>query len=137
TEAGTFRADPGPTVLTMPGLLAEALGAVGEALPDRLDLVALDPAYRAHFADGSVLDVHTDADAMEEEVRRTCGPADAAGYRRLRDWLTRLYRAEIEAFIGRNFDSPLDLLGADLVRLAALGGFGRLGRRVARYLPDE
>lgn len=135
--SGTYRLDTGPTVLTMPELLDEALAAVGERLADRLDLVALHPAYRACFADGSAIDVHTDAAAMEEEVRRTCGPAAAAGYTRLRGWLTRLYRAEIERFIGSNLDSPLDLLTPELVRLAGLGGFGRLGPHVARLLPDE
>ena len=129
--------DTGPTVLTMPDLLDEAFAAVGERAADRLDLVELDPGYRAHFADGSTIDVHTDAAAMEAEVRRVCGPAAAAGYRRLRGWLTELYRAEIDTFIGANHDSPLDLLGPDLLRLARLGGFGRLGPRVARFLPDE
>ncbi|MGE3287962.1 MAG: phytoene desaturase family protein [Pseudonocardia sp.] len=137
TPRGTYRLDTGPTVLTMPELLDEALAAVGERLTDRLDLVALDPAYRACFADGSTIDVHADAVAMEAEVRRVCGPAAASGYRRLRAWLTRLYEVEIDAFIGRNFDSPLDLVGPDLARLAALGGFGRLGQTVAALLPDE
>jgi phytoene desaturase len=137
TAAGTYRVDPGPTVLTMPELLDEALAAVGEKVEERLDLVELDPAYRTHFADGSTIDVHTDAAAMEEEVRRVCGPDSAAGYRRLRTWLTTLYRAEIDRFIGANFDSPMSLLGPDLARLGALGGFGRLAPRVARYLPDE
>jgi phytoene desaturase len=137
TAAGTFRVDPGATVLTMPELLDEAFGAVGEKAAERLDLVELDPAYRTRFADGSTIDVHTDAEAMEDEVRRTCGPDSAAGYRQLRTWLGRLYRAEIDRFIGANFDSPLGVLGPDLARLAALGGFGRLAPRVARYLPDE
>jgi phytoene desaturase len=137
TADGTYRVDPGPTVLTMPDLLAEPFAAVGEKLEERLDLVELDPAYRTHFADGSTIDVHTDAAAMEEEVRRTCGPDSAAGYRKLRDWLTRLYRVEIDRFIGGNHDSPLGLVGPDLARLAALGGFGRLGPRIAKYLPDE
>ena len=137
TPQGRYRVDTGPTVFTMPGLLEAALDAVGERLTDRLDLVALHPAYRARFADGSTIDVHTDPDAMEAEIRATCGAADAAGYRRLRGWLTRLYRAEIDSFIGANFDSPLDLVGPDLARLAALGGFGRLGPRIARLLPDE
>ena len=137
TDAGTYRVDPGPTVLTMPSLLQEAFGAVGEKFEERLDLVELDPGYRARFADGSTIDVHTDADAMEQEIRRVCGPDSAAGYGRLRTWLTQLYRAEIDRFIGANFDSPLGLLGPDLARLAALGGFGRLAPRIARYLPDE
>jgi phytoene desaturase len=89
-----YRFDTGPTVLTMPDLVAEALGAVGEELADRLDLVRLDPAYRASFADGSSLDVHTDADAMTAAVREFAGPAEAAGYQRLRAWLTELYQRE-------------------------------------------
>ncbi len=137
TARGTWRMDPGPTVLTMPELLAEAFAAVGQTLEQRLDLVRLDPAYRAHFADGSTIDVHTDAAAMAEEIGRTCGPASVAGYQRLRAWLTDLYRVEIDRFIGGNHDSPLGLLGPDLVRLAALGGFGRLGPKIAGYLPDE
>jgi phytoene desaturase len=136
-DGGTYRVDTGPTVLTMPELLDDALRAVGDSLAARLDLVRLDPAYRATFADGSSLDVHTDADAMEAEVRDVCGPAAAAGYVELRRWLTELYETEIDTFIGANFDSPLDLLGGDLLRLARLGGFGRLGPRIARYLPDE
>jgi phytoene desaturase len=134
---GTYHVDPGPTVLTMPELLDEALTAVGERLDERLDLVPLDPAYRARFADGSTIDVHTDAEAMAEEVRAVCGPAAAAGYERVRAWLTRLYEVEIDRFIGANHDSALGLVGPDMARLAALGGFGRLGPRVARMLPDE
>ena len=137
SDRGTYRVDTGPTVLTMPELLDEAFRAVGGRLEERLDLVRLSPAYRARFADGSTIDVHTDAAAMAEEVRATCGPAAAAGYERTREWLTRLYRVEIDRFIGANHDSPLGLLGPDLARLAALGGFGRLGPRVARMLPDE
>src|SRR6266513_859974 len=54
---GGYRFDTGPTVLTMPDLIADALACVGERLEDRLALVRLDPAYRAFFADGSSLDV--------------------------------------------------------------------------------
>ncbi|MGH3753045.1 MAG: phytoene desaturase family protein [Pseudonocardiaceae bacterium] len=137
-----YRLDTGPTVLTMPELVDEALAAVGDSLAARLDLVALHPAYRARFADGSVIDVHTDADAMEAEVRAVAGPREADGYRRLRHWLTRLYQVEIGRFIGGNFDSPLDLVAGrdavrDLATLAALGGFGRLGTQVGRFLHDE
>lgn len=138
---GGYRVDTGPTVLTMPDLIDEALAAVGDSVAGRLDLVPLDPAYRARFADGSVIDVHTDAEAMEAEVRAVAGAREADGYRRLRRWLTRLYQVEIGRFIGANFDSPLDLVAGreavrDLATLAALGGFGRLGPRIARFLHD-
>ncbi|HVE95482.1 MAG TPA: phytoene desaturase family protein [Pseudonocardiaceae bacterium] len=137
-----YRLDTGPTVLTMPELVDEALAAVGDSVAARLDLVALHPAYRARFADGSVIDVHTDAAAMEAEVRAVAGPQEAKGYRRLRHWLTRLYQVEIGRFIGGNFDSPLDLVASrdairELATLAALGGFGRLGSQIGRFLHDE
>src|SRR5690242_2854201 len=95
---GGYHIDTGPTVLTMPEIADEAFHAVGASLRDRVELIPLHPAYRASFADGSTLDVHTDADAMEAEVERFAGPAEAAGYRRLRHWLTELYRAERHRF---------------------------------------
>ncbi|MFI0787565.1 phytoene desaturase family protein [Streptomyces lydicus] len=137
TDRLGYRIDTGPTVLTMPDLIDEAFAAVGERRTDRLELRELHPAYRARFADGSELDVHTDAEAMEAEVERFAGPAAAHGYRRLRRWLTQVYAAQHRRFIDTNFDSPLQLLHPDLVRLAALGGFGRLDARIARFLPDE
>jgi phytoene desaturase len=136
-DAGGYRFDTGPTVLTMPDLLAEPLAAVGEELSDRLDLVRLDPAYRAAFADGSALDVHTDADAMTDAVAAFAGPAEAAGYRRLRAWLTELYQREFSQFIAANFDSPLSLVTPNLARLAGLGAFRRLEPAIGRFIADE
>ena len=142
TEIDGFSIDTGPTVLTMPDLFNEALGAVGRRLEDMVTLIKLDPAYRARFADGTHLDVHSDPEAMETELREKAGAATAAGYRRLRAWLTELYEVEIGRFIGSSFDSPLDMVSsraalADMARLTRLGGFGRLGPKVASFLPDE
>ncbi|CAM5655020.1 D-amino acid dehydrogenase [Streptomyces griseorubiginosus] len=132
-----YRIDTGPTVLTMPHLADEAFAAVGDSLRARVDLLPLHPAYRARFADGSTLDVHTDAEAMETEIERFAGAREADGYRRLRVWLEKLYRGQMRRFIDANFDSPLQLLHPDLGRLAALGGFGRLDARIGRFLGDE
>ncbi|MFH9613587.1 phytoene desaturase family protein [Streptomyces pratensis] len=135
-ELGGYRVDTGPTVLTMPHLADEAFAAVGDSLHRRVELVPLHPAYRARFADGSALDVHTDGDAMESEVRRFAGASEAAGYRRLRRWLEKLHQAQMRRFIDTNFDSPFQLLHPDLARLAALGGFGRLDPQIGRFLSD-
>ena len=132
-----YRMDTGPTVLTMPDLVDETLGAVGESLTGRLELNRLEPAYHAMFADGSELDVHTDADAMSQEVARFAGPAEAEGYQRLRAWLTELYEVEFGRFIAANFDSPLSLATPALGRLAAMGAFRRLEPAIGRFLRDE
>ncbi|MFF0817028.1 phytoene desaturase family protein [Rhodococcus sp. NPDC003318] len=136
--------DSGATVLTMPELVADALGAVGAdaaSVTPPLLIRQLDPSYHARFADGTALRVHADADAMAAEVERVCGPAEAGRYRRLRAWLATIFDAEFDSFMDANFDSPLDLLATgrarrDLWTLVRNGGFGRLGPKVARLVHD-
>ncbi|MGE2732344.1 phytoene desaturase family protein [Mycolicibacterium vaccae] len=132
-----YRIDTGPTVLTMPDIIDDAFAAVGESLTDSVALQQVYPAYRAKFADGSELAVHTDGGAMATEIERFAGRAEADGYLRLREWLTRLYRAEFDGFIANNFDSPLSLLTPQLARLVALGAFRRWEPMVRRFLKDE
>lgn len=131
-----YQLDTGPTVLTMPDIIAEAFAAVGENCSDRLELMTVDPAYRAQFADGSSLDVHSDADLMADAIAEFAGAAQAQGYRKLRDWLTRLYQTEFDGFISENFDSPLSLVNTQLAKLAALGGFRKWDTMVGRYIDD-
>jgi phytoene desaturase len=135
-EVDGYRFDTGPTVLTMPDLIADALDSVGERMADWLDLRPVDPLYRAYYPDGSTLDVHSDPEAMAEEVARCFGPAEAAGYRRYVEFVSRLYRYEMRDFIDRNIDSPLDLLTPNLARLVAAGGLRRLAPKVGQYLKD-
>ncbi|MDT5303222.1 MAG: phytoene desaturase [Mycobacterium sp.] len=136
-DVAGYLLDTGPTVLTMPDIIDEAFAAVGESITDRLDLLPVTPAYRASFADGSALDVHSDAEAMTAEVERFAGNREADGYRQLRRWLTRLYEVEFDGFIASNFDSPLSLLTPQLAQLAAMGGFRRWDRMVRRFITDE
>ena len=135
-ELSGYRFDTGPTVLTMPDLIADAFDCVGERMEDWLDLQPVDPLYRAFYPDGSSLDVHADTDATAAEIERVCGGPEAAGYRRYVDFVSELYRLEMRDFIDRNIDSPLDLITPDLARLVALGGFRRLAPKVRQFLRD-
>ncbi|MGB8652339.1 MAG: phytoene desaturase family protein [Mycobacteriales bacterium] len=135
-EDAGYAFDTGPTVLTMPDLIADALACVGERLEDWLELLPVEPLYRAFFPDGSTLDVHADTARMADEVRRVCGPQEARGYERYVSFVSRLYRYQMQDFIDRNIDSPLDLLTPDLARLAAVGGFRRLAPKVNGMLKD-
>jgi len=136
TPDGVYRFDPGPTVLTMPDLIADCFDSVGETMENWLDLRPLAPLYRTTFADGSSMDVHADPDAMAEEISRVVGPQEADGFRRYVDFVSTLYRYEMRDFIDRNIDTPLDLLTPNLARLVALGGFRRLAPKVGQYLKD-
>ncbi|MEO8828087.1 phytoene desaturase family protein [Lapillicoccus sp.] len=131
--------DTGPTVMTMPGLLADVVGAVGQRLEDLLPMQRLDPAYRACFADGSEIRVRAGHEAMRAEIEQTCSPADAAAFDDFVRWLRELYDLEMPNFIDRNFDSPLDLLASPktAARLFRMGGFRRLGPVVSQRFKDE
>jgi len=132
-----YKIDTGATVLTMPDIIENAFNAVGASMSDYVEIMPSDPAYRASFADGSTLDVHSDVAAMTAAIEEFAGPEQAAGYLRLRDWLTELYKLEIDGFIGSNFSSPLSLLTPQLARLAAIGGFRGWEKMVSRFITDE
>jgi phytoene desaturase len=132
-----YRFDTGPSVLTMPDIVAGTFAAAGAEMSDHLTLRRIDPAYHARFADGSSLEVHTEGARMEQAVREFAGPREAAGYRRLRAWLTRLHEVEFGRFIDANMDSPLSMVTPDLARLVAMGGFRRLDPAIGTFLRDE
>jgi phytoene desaturase len=128
--------DTGPSVLTMPSLINDAFNCVGEDMKDWLELTPLTPLYRAFYADGSQLDVHADTNEMEAEIAKHISSTEAAGYRRYVDFVTKLYKYEMNDFIDRNIDSPLNLLTPNLARLIALGGFRRLSPKVNQFMKD-
>ncbi len=135
-EKSGYRFDTGPSVLTMPDLIRDALAEVGEELEDWLELMPVSPLYRAFFADGTQLDVHANTAQMEEEISRVIGPEEAAGYGRYVDFVTKLYKYEFNDFIDKNIDSPFHLLTPNLARLVALGGFRHLAPKVNQFLSD-
>jgi phytoene desaturase len=137
-----FTFDTGPTVLTMPDLITDAIRAAtrdsSTALGELLPMRRLDLAYRACFADGSTINVRYGRDAMRDEIAQTCGSVDAAAFDEFVDWLRRLYLIEMSNFIDRNYDSPLGLLSSPraVAQLVRLGAFGRLGAAVRRRFAD-
>lgn len=135
-EKDGYSFDTGPSVLTMPELISDALACVGEDIKDWLDLIPVDPLYRAFYHDGSHLDVHADTKRMQDEIAKTIGGAEAIGYGKYVDFVTKLYKYEMKDFIDRNIDSPLNLLTPNLAKLVALGGFKRLAPKVNQFLKD-
>ena len=133
-----FTFDTGPTVLTMPDLIADALRAVDSDLSALGPLKRLDPAYRARYADGSTIMVRNGREAMRQEIAETCGSLDAAAFEDFVDWLRQLYLVEMPNFIDVNYDSPLGLFKNPLAaaKLLQLGAFRRLGAAVRSHFRD-
>ena len=131
-----YEFDTGPTVLTMPSLIEEPLAAVGERLSDWLELTPLDPAYRAHYPDGSTLDIRTNTVQMAAEISRVCGPREADGYLRFVGFARKLWELERDNFIDRNLDTPVDLVNLNLLKLLGMGGFRRLHAKIGQFFRD-
>lgn len=131
-----FHFDTGPQVLTMPDLIADAFDCVGENMHDWLDLQKVEPLYRAHYHDGSKLDVHANPQRMAQEIEEVIGGNEAKGYLEYVDFVSKLYQYEMKDFIDKNIDSPLDLLTPNLAKLVALGGFRKLAPKAQQYLKD-
>jgi phytoene desaturase len=134
-----FTFDTGPTVLTMPDLLEATFRAAGAEMSDLLSLRALDPSYRACFADGSTIALRHGREEMAEEIRRQCGRADEQGFVRFCAWLESLYQLEMPHFIDRNYDRVWDLARplAPILSLLRHGALGKLEHAVARYFSDD
>ena len=139
TEAGVFRFDTGPSLLTLPQVFADLFAATGAPLESTLDLEPLDPMVRHVFPDGTRAGLRVPT--------RTCSPpgSDAAfGAGRRADW-RRLWR-RAGADLARVLAGPIlrrGRLAADLARLAwRLGDLaaiapGRTLRALGRrYLRD-
>ena len=135
-QTNGYSFDTGPTVLTMPDLIADCFDALGEDMQAWLTLKPVEPLYRSFYPDGSVLDVHSNPEQMAAEIESVIGPDEAAGYLKYVDFVSKLYQYEMRDFIDRNIDTPLDLLTPNLLRLIQIGAFRKLAPKVRDYLKD-
>lgn len=103
-QLGRYRFDTGPTLLTMPFVLRDLFASTGRRLEDVLDLLPLEPACRYVYADGSVLDAHSDPTEMERAIARFA-PRDAGAFSRFFAHATRIYDAAAEPFLYHSFGS--------------------------------
>jgi diapolycopene oxygenase len=100
-EAG-FRFDAGPTILTMPSILRRIFAEAGRDLDDSLDLVRLDPQWRCLFADGSVLDLEENVEAMTDRI--------GDGYRDFLALSQRLHRVSDQHYFWKSIGGISDMI---------------------------
>jgi diapolycopene oxygenase len=107
-EAG-YRFDMGPTILTVPSVLARIFSEAGERMDDRLDLRRLDPQWRCFFEDGSVLDLDQDIAAMALRLRGFAGDSEN-GYSRFLEMSAKLNEVSQKFFFWRSVEDIGDTL---------------------------
>ncbi len=101
------RFDVGATLFLMPEVFAQTYAALGERMEDHLDLRRIDPTYRIHFADDTMLDLTSDLTALQAQVE-AIEPGSFGGLLRYLDEGRRHYHLALERFVGRNFPHAWD-----------------------------
>ena len=112
-----FLFDTGPSLLTMPHVLADLFAETGAPLSDVLPLQRLDVACRYRFPDGTLLDLPGDVADVPAALDAALGPGRGA------QWSAFLRRAERIWDITREpfLESPI-----------TVGDMARLSRRPTR-----
>ncbi len=128
-----FRFDMGPTILTVPQVLARVFAEAGRRMEDQLDLRRLDPQWRCFFDDGSVLDLREDVAGMAADLAAH-DPRDAAGYRDFMALSRRLHGISERFFFWRSVEDLRDTMNLrrnlDLATLSDVASL-RMGATVA------
>ena len=132
-----FRFDMGPTILTVPSVLARIFAEAGERMEDALDLRRLDPQWRCFFDDGSRMDLVENVDAMAETLRREAAPGSDTGYRDFIRMSAHLHEVSQKFFFWRSVEDITDTIdlrrNADLDTLRDVASL-RMGSNVAREI---
>jgi phytoene desaturase len=136
-EDGGYRFDTGPSLLLMPDVYRELFAAAGRSVDDYCTLVAMDPNYRVHLADGRSFEATRDLNRMARQVdaiepgagERIRPFLDDAGYK---------YRIAREKFVGRNFRHLFEFITpANLYYLLKTEALANLFRKTGAYFHDE
>ena len=110
-SAEGFRFDMGPTILTLPGVLARVFAEAGHRMEDELDLIRLDPQWRCLFADGSVLDLVENGPAMAQRLDAFAPSSGAGeGYLRFQKLSQRLHEISERFFFWKPVEDLRDTL---------------------------
>jgi phytoene desaturase len=139
TDAGLFRFDTGPGLLTLPQVLLDTVPLDSVPLDTvPLDLVPLDPVVRHRFPDGSVLDSCADPAAFASRIADAFGTDAADDWQRLWRRAERVWTASWRHVLNSTVDSPLAVarLAWRLPDLAAVAPGRTLRWLGRRYLRD-
>ncbi|MGD0879388.1 MAG: phytoene desaturase family protein [Anaerolineales bacterium] len=132
-----FRFDTGPTLFFMPEVFAKTYPALGERMQDHLDLVQLDPTYRAHFHDGTSLELSYKMPRMREQLDAIEPGAFGQFLKFMAEGYSN-YHLGLDKFVGRNFYSLAEYFDLrNLPLLLKMKALVSHASNTARYFKDS
>ena len=108
-EAQGFRFDMGPTILTVPRVLARIFTEAGRDMHQAFDMRRLDPQWRCFFDDCSMLDLHESVPRMADAVAEFA-PGSQQGFRDFMQLAATLHEVSEKFFFWRSVEGIGDTL---------------------------
>ena len=130
------RFDIGATLFLMPEVFAATYAALGESMEEHLDLRRVDPTYRIRFADGTLLSLTSDLQALSKQLE-AIEPGSFGGLLRYLEEGRRHYQGSLAHFVGRNFYSLAEYLSpGNLPLLFQLKPLAKHYNNIGKYFDD-
>lgn len=118
--ASGYRFDRGPSTITMPEAFREVYTKAGRHMEDYVSLYRVEPVTRNFFADGSIVDLCSNTEAIADQIARYSAQ-DALQFPRFMRESARLYELSERYFLRRSMSRWSDKLDPRL-----LGAFVRI-----------
>lgn len=134
-EAGGFRFDTGPSLVTMPGVLGDTFRAAGRRMDDYLTLRQLEPICRYRFADGSSLDISSNLPRLVSQVGELA-PGEVTGLFRFLAYARALFERAGPVFLLRERPRLRDLFSRRGLDAARIDAHMTMHRAVRRHFRD-
>ncbi|MCS6777594.1 MAG: phytoene desaturase family protein [Chloroherpetonaceae bacterium] len=141
-QEGGYYFDMGPTIITKPDVLDRLFADVGRRREDYLELVALDPQWRAFFADGTHFDLYSSLQGMVAELQRFA-PDEVGNYLQFLAYSHRMNAISDRWFYWRSYGSIGDMVRANPMNVQSLGiamnmdPFTTMHQAIHRHFKDE
>jgi len=120
-----FTFDAGPTIITLPHLIAELFTLCGHEMKDHVDLRLMSPFYRIRFDDGTHFDYSNNDEQMLEQIAKF-SPEDIQGFK-------NLMVASEKCFVYSLIHSLERRWGVH----SAMGGTGAIVRELVKLLDER
>jgi phytoene desaturase len=114
-QAQGYHFDTGPSLLTMPWVIADLFHAAGRNMADYLELQQLEPTCRYRWPDGTSFNAYQRLPQLIQEIERL-EPTDVAGFLDFLAYSGRIYNIVADRFMLRPFDGLRDLMTPALLR---------------------
>jgi diapolycopene oxygenase len=141
-QEGGYTFDMGPTIITKPDVIDRLFSDIGRNRTDYLELVDLDPQWRAFFADGSRFDLYSSLQKMTAELKRFA-PDELANFLQFLVYSQRMNDIADRWFYWKSYGDLKEMMTANPMNLQSAGIAMRmdplttLHQAVRKHFKDE